>query len=651
MTYERFFQLKDRPFRLSPDTEYFFPSAVHKDIMQHLLYSINTEEGFVEITGEPGIGKTITLRSLVEQINEEVLISMIVNPTISSEELLKAVALDFGLRPQDIENQSGEHILRLIQVRLIDLVEQGTIAVIVIDEAQNLSDRALEQICLISNIEIHKKKAVKIILVGQLELENNLQRPELKKIFQRITVRCRLTPLSKKDTILYINHRIRVAGGLEFRQPQFSKKVINMIYEHSNGLPRLINLICERSLMAAFAEKKTSLTKSHVKKAIKSFQPKESVAKAYKRKIRVQLTLTGIIIAICLGGAIYLFQNLLKSDNEPLKQTIMPSQSLKHQKDPKKNQKHAKSFSQADQHIKKTLQDVSVRSSKSETATQSQGLSKNNFKSNSAKMASIKKEAPPKVSPDKVFPGQLMTISPGQRIIIFFPDINKMVIWKQTDKKPEHIKTINMYTNLREGIYLLGRDKKLQPFLLNPFIAQNSIPKSLPETFLHNVGDILSDQLIPVLVYLSGKTFDHPIYDNAKTCCSLVEQWALAWRSKRIDDYLNFYDTDGIQFYKINHQARHMEWEKMKTTKALTFARTTEMTLDILYLNGIIDPANPKAAIVMFHQRYKARNYSDEGIKVLFLSQKYPKHDRSTIPLEKQAVWRITGRFWIEIKP
>ncbi|KPA19569.1 AAA ATPase [Candidatus Magnetomorum sp. HK-1] len=669
MTYATFFELKDRPFRLSPDTEYFFPSEVHKDIMRHLLYSINTEEGFVEITGEPGIGKTITLRSLVKQIGEEVLISMIVNPTISPKELLKAVALDFGVKAHDMENQSGEHILRLIQVRLMDLNEKGTVAVIIIDEAQNLSDQALEQVCLISNIEIDQKKAVKIILVGQLELGKNLQRPELLKIYQRITVRCRLSPLSIKDTYLYIQHRIRVAGGTEYRQPKFSNKVIKQIYYYSNGLPRLINIICERCLMAAFAEKKKHITSSHVKKALKSFQPKESVAKVYKRNKRIRNTALSIMIII-VGWFAFPYVNELwlnhqkildffkTETTETIEQKQLPEKQnmrdawINHkkkiapailQKEEQKVEDELSSDSINDMEIKPSDTTSLLKQSSDTTASEVTPHTKSKESAFEPQKEQVK-------DPEQTFPHQLMTTSIGQRIIVFFPDINRMMLWKYTETEPELIKKANVYANLREGIYLLGRDKDSLPFLFNPFIPGNKVTKLLPEIFCKNVGEILPTKIIPILVYLSGRTFDNPVYDNAQACHLLVEKWVKAWQSTNIDAFVNYYHKDDIMYYRLGKPPQQMAWENLKKSKTVTFARSADVSLQISNLSCIIDPGNPKTAIALFHQQYSSSNYSDEGMKVLFLSQVYDSESSADNHLDRQPDWRITGRFWLSTR-
>jgi type II secretory pathway predicted ATPase ExeA len=298
MSYKAFFELNDKPFQLSPDPKYFFPSAVHKEMMRHLLYSISTEEGFVEITGEPGMGKTITVRSLLMQIGEDIQVAMIVDPMISPQELVDTVVSDFGLQAQ---KQANEMTLRLLQKHLIPLYEKGVVSVIIIDEAQNLSNETLEQLCLISNIETEKQKLIKVILVGQLELSKNLRRPELLKIYQRITIRFRLRPLSLDDTIAYIQHRIHVAGGSGSTQPWFSEKIYRRIFQYSNGLPHLINIICDRSLMVAYSEQSHVIKHSHIKKALKNFMDETAVTRYYKkaRLIRNGI-LFGLILILCL---------------------------------------------------------------------------------------------------------------------------------------------------------------------------------------------------------------------------------------------------------------------------------------------------------------------------------------------------------------
>ncbi|MDY6852120.1 MAG: AAA family ATPase, partial [Thermodesulfobacteriota bacterium] len=192
MDYEQFFGLKDTPFRLTPDPDYYFPSDVHKEALQTLLYSIRAHEGFIQITGDPGTGKTLTLRTLLKQLGDEVTTALILNPRLSPEELLKVILEDLGLSPLKMEEKTKEELLRFFRDILLEKAQKGVTTVLIIDEAQNLPNDTLEELRLLSNLETEKKKLLQIILVGQVELEEKLRNPELRQLDQRITIRYRL---------------------------------------------------------------------------------------------------------------------------------------------------------------------------------------------------------------------------------------------------------------------------------------------------------------------------------------------------------------------------------------------------------------------------------------------------------------------------
>jgi general secretion pathway protein A len=198
MNYEKFYGLKDNPFRQSPDTDYFFSSNVHKELMHHLFYCIESDDAFVEITGEPGIGKTITIRSFINQIvGDKIKLSLIVNPKITPQDLLVSIALDCGMDEDIVEKVSGEKLFRLLHEHLNILHQNEIVPLVIIDEAHSLSNEALEHLCLISSLETEKKNLIKIILLGQPLLHQRLQHPVLKKIDNRITIRFHLTSMSK----------------------------------------------------------------------------------------------------------------------------------------------------------------------------------------------------------------------------------------------------------------------------------------------------------------------------------------------------------------------------------------------------------------------------------------------------------------------
>ena len=274
MSYEEFFHLKDAPFRLTPDPDYFFPSGVHKEALDTMLYSIRAGEGFVMITGTPGVGKTLLVRKLLRELGDKVNRALVLNPTISPRELLTVILDDLGITTmEDIQNIPKEILLRRFRDYLLDKSSAGTKTIIIIDEAQNLPKDTLEELRMLSNLESDKEKLLQIILVGQLELEERLQYDDMKQLAQRVSIRCRLKPLSPEETGAYVRHRLEVAG--DAKGVRFRPRVLGRIHALSSGIPRRINLICERALMAAYVDGEKSVSKKHLARAIKSIEGHE----------------------------------------------------------------------------------------------------------------------------------------------------------------------------------------------------------------------------------------------------------------------------------------------------------------------------------------------------------------------------------------
>jgi len=278
MDYKQFFGLKEHPFRLTPDPDFFFPSDSHREALETLLYSIRSGEGFVQITGIPGTGKTLLLRTILRELGKDVSTALILNPRLSPSELLRVILEDLGLDLSLMNNKPKEALIRYFRQFLLERADQGIKTIIIIDEAQNLPTETMEELRLLSNLETDKEKLLQIILVGQLELEEKLKRPELKQLHQRITIRYRLKYLSREDTGAYIYHRLRIAaGGNGTENISFPPSVLKYIHNFSAGTPRLINIICERSLMSAFVEGKKTIEKKHAKKAVESIRGDEDI--------------------------------------------------------------------------------------------------------------------------------------------------------------------------------------------------------------------------------------------------------------------------------------------------------------------------------------------------------------------------------------
>lgn len=245
--YERYFNLKDQPFRLTPDPAYLFLGTKHREGFAHLLFAMREGSGFVTVTGEVGTGKTTLVRALLSETrNDNIAVSYIFNPVLSPTELLQTINSEFGLPSRAT---SKKQLIDTLNRFLLAQKADGGRAVVIVDEAQNLDREVLEQLRLLSNLETETEKLLQIILLGQPELRDVLDRPDLRQLSQRVAIRWHLDPLDRQETHKYVRHRLRVAGGDE---AMFEPRSIDVLFDHSAGIPRLINIIAHRALLVAF---------------------------------------------------------------------------------------------------------------------------------------------------------------------------------------------------------------------------------------------------------------------------------------------------------------------------------------------------------------------------------------------------------------
>ena len=263
--YLEYYGLREPPFSITPDPRYVFLSERHRDALAHLLYGIGKggSGGFVQLTGEVGTGKTTLCRLLLEQLPENTRVALVLNPKLSPVELVEAVCEELKL---GIDGKRGslKALTDTLNAFLLDAYAQGLRVVLIVDEAQNLSTESLEQVRLLTNLETPTQKLLQIILLGQPELREMLDRPELRQLAQRITARYHLTPLDATETETYVRHRMAVAGCA--RLP-FSRLGLKALYQRSAGVPRLINIIADRALMAGYAHEQDSLGERLVDRA------------------------------------------------------------------------------------------------------------------------------------------------------------------------------------------------------------------------------------------------------------------------------------------------------------------------------------------------------------------------------------------------
>ena len=252
--YERFYNLRERPFALSPDPEYLYLSRVHREALDSIRYGIESRAGFIVITGDIGAGKTTLLQSILGRLDERTVVARLVNTTLEPRELLEAILIEFGV---DTAGKSKPLLLRDLGEFLVRQRTQGRRPLLVVDEAQNLTTAGLEEIRLLSNLETEKSKLLQILLAGQPNLRDKIASPELEQFRQRVAVSYHLTPLDAQETAAYIQSRLEHAAiGTP---PQFPMDAAEVVHRRSGGVPRIINVICDAALVFGYAEERRQI--------------------------------------------------------------------------------------------------------------------------------------------------------------------------------------------------------------------------------------------------------------------------------------------------------------------------------------------------------------------------------------------------------
>ncbi len=279
--YNEYFGFNESPFSIAPDPRYLYMTAQHREALAHLVYGLNSEGGCILLTGEVGTGKTTICRCLLEQIPEQANVALVLNPKVSEIELLESICDELHISYPDASNSVKTYTDRIYDF-LLTSNHNNEKTVLIIDEAQNLSSKVLEQLRLLTNLETNQRKLLQIIILGQPELLDILARTEMRQLAQRITARFHLQPLTRHEVKAYVSHRLAVAGQ---NIQLFPDKSIKLLYRLSNGIPRLINIICDRALLGAYVEDQYAVNPATIKKAAKEvFGELKNVEKQQKNK-------------------------------------------------------------------------------------------------------------------------------------------------------------------------------------------------------------------------------------------------------------------------------------------------------------------------------------------------------------------------------
>jgi general secretion pathway protein A len=264
--YLDFYGLQRRPFDMTPDPFFFFPSQKHTEALASLVYAVTEKRGFVVITGEIGSGKTTVCRTLLQKLDPAACVALITNTTLTAKQLLDTICQQFGLKT---DRRNKVSLLGELNQFLLAQNDAGNTVVLIIDEAQNLTVRALEEMRLISNMETETRKLVQIMLLGQPELRDKLNRPDLEQLRQRISLRYHLKSLDRDETQKYIEHRLRVAGSSA--AVKFTKGAMESLYQFSKGTPRLINVICDQALLLGYLRETRKVDETIVREIVAEF--------------------------------------------------------------------------------------------------------------------------------------------------------------------------------------------------------------------------------------------------------------------------------------------------------------------------------------------------------------------------------------------
>jgi general secretion pathway protein A len=307
--YLEHFNLSERPFSITPNPRFLYMSECHREALAHLVYGLGEGGGFVQLTGEVGTGKTSLCRCLLEQVPDNVDLAVVLNPKVTAFELIATVCDELGIKYPE-QDASIKKLTDVLNQYLLEAHTRGRRTVLIIDEAQNLSADVLEQIRLLTNLETSTQKLLQIILIGQPELRTLLQREDMRQLAQRVTARYRLEPLTREETRAYIKHRLHICGAT---RPIFKRSAVDRIYKLSGGIPRLINVLCDRALLGAYTEGKLHIDRKIVRQAANEVLADE--LQQSRGASSVRWSVAGPLMLILAGVALYYYWQRTEFEN------------------------------------------------------------------------------------------------------------------------------------------------------------------------------------------------------------------------------------------------------------------------------------------------------------------------------------------------
>ncbi len=628
MDYLTFFGFQDAPFRLTPDPQFFFPSHTHQEALQTLLYSVRAGEGFIQITGDPGTGKTLLLRTMLKELGDDVQTALILNPNLSPQDLLRVILDDFAVtsHDQEIFTRPKDQLIRLFRDFLLLKAEEGCKTVIIVDEAQNLPLETIEELRLLSNLETDKQKLLQIFLVGQRELEEKIDDASLRQLSQRITIRYCLRPFNRQETATYIDHRIKIAAPSN--PVIIPPEIIDLIFNFSQGTPRLINIICERTFMAAYIDGQRQICKSHYDNATLSIRGEHANTNQNKKKKGTFSLLHGLLIVLLL---VTITSTYIFFKNPQIWKYFLPTTSTA---------------------IKTRTTPAQVSTKSNQTLTTDNKVPAQPVPTqpqNEDREPTVKLSTTKTLPLSPTLPLSLIAFPPKSPLLVARAGELQADHWlkEENDSTPAITNQLPLPTGLRSGLLVVGLNKK-KPFLFNPFNflygKQLKLPGSWNKFFSESEYKVVPLIILPDSATTSSEiTIVKDSDSQTETQISrTINQWAAAWRKQDLATLMSFYGPVMTIYEPDTLIPLTLKKTKLKKIKEKLFQKTDSLSLDLSKPLCLIDPLNPNLAMAFFFQDYQSNKYQDKGYKALFLSR--------TKQAEVPDKWLISAKFFIPVE-
>ncbi len=647
MSYQTFFNLDETPFNLAPDPDYYFPSKRHNEALETLLYCVENGEGFAQITGRPGVGKTLLIRSFLDQLGDNVNTALILHPGLSAEELYKVILEDLGVASENMQGMSKDALLKLFREFLLKSAEEGRRTLVIIDEAQDIPENSLEELRLLSNLETNKAKLLQIILVGQLDFEKKLKQDQFNQLYQRITIRCRIEPLTLDETVNYIYHRLKIAGGGNVSR--FNPKIIKQIHKISGGVPRLINTLCERSLMAAYVDGKSSVSREHLKNASQSLGYGEMGDTRTTPKSNWGFALAAIL-AMTVGLTYYNSETLRQLASRQVRQAavLLENGVMQIAVPPKIEEGNVELVKGVEPASGEKKHEGDQELAGEATASEMSAIDREVGKTAGAEKLAVSSAEEETVQEESVLPEHVIpaavtspfgNLPTGWNGIWIQLDRHKAVVYQAGS--PEAGKEVELPGDVRleDGFYLLGQvDGKRFLFNRHSFYPWQ-VDSTLTGFLLEQLDREALPPVTPVIVSTSASLDVLQVEDLADVR-ALVTNWAEAHGNKDVEEVTAYYDDPLVGYTLFRNRPAIKSHTQVQERKKGVFEKNKAVLLQTSDPVSLVENGDPTKAVALFFQRFVSSTYHDSGVKVLYL-----RKDPNATPDKRE--WLITGTLWI----